>query len=484
VIGLAHRRLACSLRALLLLALAAAPTVAHAQTLKDSLEDHVREGIERSREKKQKKAKKKKKAREKKADAEPKPEPKADQAPAPSPPAEPSPPPEPVAPDPEPGAPSPTHEPPAADRVPALAPAQRAQSGPQVAISSAAVTPSGGAAAPEPDAGPKLPVRVLGKNLRLDVTVGVGYRGWVPQQYDVVDVDVGSYLTWNIDVKARLFGFLNLRRGYYESNGVSAPRTDEVAVAARIGSFAPKAVWLLGVLGVPINKAWEPQVRYESRAFETHAQPISDVCLVDRDAPEDATEACPGRTMGELKIISGFETFVAGVNYDHSKTGSPVVSEKAQKFPPLFFGIGLMQYRKPYQLNVDGFTLERYLFDARFRGAGLALGTELGGGLDNVFAEIDAQLGLGEVSLTDEITLNELVPDDQLIGYVQGTATLGYRLPLIRAAPTLIFVPAVKAGGASFFLVDTNTEEDETATSPSVNWDFLWTVQASLLIPF
>ena len=60
-----------------------------------------------------------------------------------------------------------------------------------------------------------------------------------------------------------------------------------------------------------------------------------------------------------------------------------------------------MQYRKPYQLNIDGFTLAQYLFDARFRGAGLALGTELGGGLDNFFAEVDAQLGLGEVSLTE-----------------------------------------------------------------------------------
>jgi hypothetical protein len=187
--------------------------------------------------------------------------------------------------------------------------------------------------------------------------------------------------------------------------------------------------------------------------------------------------------MEELKIISGFETFVAGVSYDHSKSGSPVLSAKAQKFPPIFFGVGLMQYRKPYQLNIGSYQVPDYLFDARFRGAGLALGTELGGGLDNYFAEIDAQLGLGEVSLTEDITLNELVPNDQLIGYLQGNVTLGYRLPLIRAAPTLVFVPAVKAGGATFFLVDTQTEQDETVTSPGVNWDFLWTVQASLLIP-
>jgi hypothetical protein len=179
---------------------------------------------------------------------------------------------------------------------------------------------------------------------------------------------------------------------------------------------------------------------------------------------------------------------VAGVRYDHSKSGSVVVEEKkSTKIPPIFFGVGLMQYRKPYQLTIDGFTLDDYLFDARFRGAGLALGTDLGGGLDNWFSGIDMQIGLGEASLTDKITLNELVPNGQLLGYVQGTAGLGYRLVLIHAAPTLVFVPEVHAGGATFFLVDTkshkSTSDSAESTSPNVNWDFLWSVQASLLIP-
>jgi hypothetical protein len=205
--------------------------------------------------------------------------------------------------------------------------------------------------------------------------------------------------------------------------------------------------------------------------------------VVPRDAPEDLQD-CVG-TMEDLKIISTFETFVAGVRYDHSKTGSVVVEQKGAKIPPIFFGIGLMQYRKPYQLNVDGFTLDDYLFDGRFRGAGLALGAELGGGLDRFFAEADMQLGIGEVSLTSDITLNELVPDDKLIGYFQGTAGVGYRWPIIRAAPTLILVPVAKLGGASFFLVDTAADESEmgTTTSPSVNWDLLWSVQISLLLP-
>jgi hypothetical protein len=424
---------------------------AHAQTLKDQLKEHVREGIEHSEEKH-----KPQPESEPKPDKEPEPEKKPEPKPAPK--AEKKP-----------------------DKKPETSPPDASGDGFQIAIGGDDVASD---AAPPKETGPKLPVRVFGKGFQLDVTLGLGYRGWYPQQYESADVDIGSYATWNIDVKAKLFGFLNLRRGYYESNGISGPRTDEAAVAAQIGGFVPKAVWLLGVLGVPISKMWEPQIRYESRAFATTAHPRTDVCVVDRKAPEDAMD-CPG-TMGDIKVISTFETLVAGVRYDQSKDNSPVVgSYVKRKIPPLFFGVGLMQYRKPYQLTIDGYTLAKYLFDARFRGAGLALGTDFGGGLDHFYSDIDVQLGLGEASLTDKITLNELVPNGQLLGYIQGMATLGYRWPIIRAAPTLILVPQASAGGATFFLVDTKSHEGDnaTSTSPNVNWDFMWALQVSLLIP-
>jgi hypothetical protein len=142
-----------------------------------------------------------------------------------------------------------------------------------------------------------------------------------------------------------------------------------------------------------------------------------------------------------------------------------------------------MQYRKPYQLTFDGVTLPEYLFDARFRGLGLAGGTEIGGGYFRFFGDIDVQLGLAEVSLTNSTTLNEIIPGDHMIGYVQGNAVLGYTWPLFNGPPTLILVPQVELGGASFFLFDTKvTEEEDGATLP-VNWDLLWTAQVSLMIP-
>jgi hypothetical protein len=401
---------------------------ARAQTMKEALKEHVREGVERSKERKRKKRETSQRAEQRV---------RGTQAPL-----------------------TEEHQP---TPAPEQAPPEPAPPEP---------------ARPDPDED-ALPIRVFGKNAQFDLSVGFGYHGWFPQQYRAADVEIGSYMTGSIELKAKLFGWLSLRRGRYESNQIAGPRTEQAVVAAQVGQYAPKAVWLLGILGVPISKAWEPQVRYEARAFETRATPTSSVCVVDRSAPEDAID-CPG-TRGELKITSSFETFVAGVRYDASKSGSPVLTQHGTTTPPLFFGIGLMQYRKPYQLTLDGFTLDDYLFDARFRGAGLAFATEFAGGIDEFFGEVDAQLGLGEVSLTDTLTLNELVPDGGLIGYLQGTATVGYRWAFIHGPPTLIFVPVIKAGGATFFMIDTHGDDDE-GVSPTLNWDFLWSVQATLLI--
>jgi hypothetical protein len=333
---------------------------------------------------------------------------------------------------------------------------------------------------PAADSGPQLPLRILGDNLRIDLQLGAGYRGWVPQQYPQVEVAVGSYWIWNIDVRAKLFKFLNLRRGYYESNGLSAPRTDEAAVAAQVGSYVPKAAWLLGVLGFPFFKIWEPIIRYESRAFHTEAIPKSPVCVVTPEVADDLS-TCEF-SEEPLEMISGFETLVIGVRYDKSKDPSATLIKRDEKLPPLTFGVGLMQYRKPYQVTLNEDTLEDLLFDGRFRGAGLAFGTEIAGGPDRFYATLDMQVGLGEVRLLQGLTLNSLAPEDWLIGYVQGNVTLGYHWPIVRAAPTLMLVPQVTGGGAFFFFFKPVQQEGEDADSETANWDFLWSVNASLVL--
>jgi len=188
------------------------------------------------------------------------------------------------------------------------------------------------------------------------------------------------------------------------------------------------------------------------------------------------------RSTTALRMTSGFETLVAGVRYDQSKESSPVLETRTSKLPPITFGIGLMSYRKPYQVNVNGNTLDGYLFDGQFRGAGIMLGTDVGAGPDEFFVNVDAQVGLGEVKLTKSLSLNSLAPEDWLMGYVQGNATVGYYLPLLRAAPTLMFVPKATLGGASFFFFKTRQRAGEMSDAASANWDLLWAVNALLIL--
>lgn len=319
----------------------------------------------------------------------------------------------------------------------------------------------------------------MGDFLRVDFKVDGAYRGWLPQQYDTAEVKVGGYYTYSIEVRGKLFKSVNLHRGYYESNALAAPRTDEAAVAAEVGAHLPKAAWLLAMVGVPISKAWEPIVRYESRAFNTTAAPKIPLCIVPRDASDDL-QNCP-RTMNTLRIVSAVETLTLGVRFDPSKSAGPVIGQSSlERVPPVFFGLGLMSYTKPYQVTVDGNTLGDYLFDGRFRGAGLALGTNIGGGVRQLFVDADVQVGLGQVQLTNRLTLNELTPDDWRIGYVQGTVTAGYRFVLVEGPPTIFFTPVLSGGGASFHFFRTSRGDREPARTPSLNWDFLWAVRAAL----
>jgi hypothetical protein len=142
----------------------------------------------------------------------------------------------------------------------------------------------------------------------------------------------------------------------------------------------------------------------------------------------------------------------------------------------------LMQYRKPYQVTLNDDTLEDLLFDGRFRGAGLAFGTEIAGGPNRFYANLDVQFGLGEVRLVQDLTLNSLAPEDWLMGYVQGNLTLGYHWPIMRGPPTLMLVPQLSGGGAVFFFFKPNQEQNENADAETANWDFLWSVNASLVL--
>jgi hypothetical protein len=352
---------------------------------------------------------------------------------------------------------------------------------------------SGESKEPEPaPAGPSIPQRVFGANLKLDPKLGGGLRGWIPARYPTVETSADTYYTWSVDVSGSFFRYINLHRGYYESNGISGPRHQGAAVAAEAAGYAKKAAWLLGVIGIPITKAWEPVIRYESRAFQTRAIPHQQVRIVPFNTSPDADLSTVPLTSSPLTMVSGFETFVVAMRYNQS--GEPAtVGQRRSALPPFYFGLGFTQYSKPYQVTVGDLVLDSVLFDARFRGAGLAFGFTLPSKPDSLILDASVQFGLGEVRLLDKLTLNELLPNapgrsglkapEWVIGYLEGDVSIGYLYTLLRTKPSVLVSAVANGGGARFAYIKTRSGEGESVNMPSLNWDFLWGLMGYVTIP-
>jgi hypothetical protein len=429
---------------------------ARAQSIRDSVQQHVTEGLDAGRERAKRKAAKKK-AEKKPASTEKKSAPEA-------------------------AKPTPLSRPravtPASERQhPAAAPQSSTAPG------AARDVTTGSAPAVPPEE--RLPLRVFGKNLELDAKVGAGVRGWYPEQYPLVSVDHASFFTWSLDLKAKILGFLRLHRGYYESNGLRGPRTQGAVLARDVGQLVPKAAWLLGTFGIPLSRRWETLVSYETRSFVTRARPSAPVAIVDRKTSADADLSTIPRSDQALEFVSGFETLVLGIRYFPERGNAGLVGDSTGPIPPMYLGVGFTQYSKPYQVHVGDDPLNEILFNGRFRGAGLAYGLATARKVERPYVTLDTQLGLGEVSLLEDLTVNELLPEDWLIGYLQGNVTLGYILPLMRTRPTPLLTGELSAGGATFFYFQVREGEDEGEAAPALplNWDVFWAVHVSLTLP-
>ena len=389
--------------------------------------------------------------------------------------------------------PSDPAEPPAKARPKKQAPRKRVpeRTAQQPRTADAATSPESTVAdAVEPDSPPAaedgLPRRIFGKNLQLDPKIGAGFRGWYPEQYPLVSIRHAGYYTWSLDLKAKFFGFLRLHRGYYESNGLKGPRTDGAVVARDVGKLVPKAAWLLGALGVPLSRRWETLVSYETRSFVTRARPSRPVAIVPRSTPAATDFGSLTRSDQPLEFVSGFETLVLGVRYSPDAPvggNSGVIGGTSGKFPPMYLGVGFTQYSKPYQVKVGSDALDELLFNGRFRGVGIATGLSVPRHLARPYVDADAQLGLGQVQLLDDLSLNELLPDDWLIGYLQGNVTLGYAWPVLKTKPTPILTGELSGGGATFFYFKTKEGNSEKPPALPLNWDFLWAVHVAFTLP-
>ena len=335
----------------------------------------------------------------------------------------------------------------------------------------------------EEDKGPKLPQRIFHRNFQIDPTVGVAYRGWRPQGYPDLEVRTESYFTMSLELQAMLFRVLRLHRGYYETNSIGAPRRPGVSIAAQAGKAAPKLLQVVGMLGVAdVRWVLEPMIRYETRAFETRVLPKRPVRIIPRSAdPDDDLTQYP-LEQTSLAMESGFETFVVGAIYNHDNVPGVIDSGSKGLVPPIYFGVGFTSFNKPYQVRVGDLVLEELVFDARFQGAGAAFGFDTKRKPDRFYGSFAGQLGLGEVELMRDYTLNQALPSSWMIGYFQGEAKLGYLHPLTRGKPTLLLGAEGQLGGSTFFYFKTINRDGESSTPP-LNWDILWGTRVFVTLP-
>jgi hypothetical protein len=333
----------------------------------------------------------------------------------------------------------------------------------------------------EPE-GPQLPHRVLIPELQLDPTVALAYRGWKPQNYPTLTVHTENAATVSVGVRMKLFSILTIDRMHYESNAFASPRRSGTGIAQDVGKTAPAAAWFLGQIGIPIKWVFKPIIRYEARAFESDVTPDRPVRLVPRSAKASDDLSTLPTVTETLRMSSAFETFVVALQYHHDNDPSGLIQTQGGSLPPIYFGVGLVSYKKPYMVRVGNLVLEDLLFDASFRGAGLAFGLETPQKPRRFFADFSGQVGLGEVQLTDSFTLNEALPKDWWIGYAQGDLTLGYLHPILATMPTLLGGISASIGGATFYYFKAFAQEGEQ-TVPPANWDVLWGARIFLTLP-
>lgn len=328
----------------------------------------------------------------------------------------------------------------------------------------------------------ELPYRIFGKKFQLDPTTGLAYRGWRPQSYQDIDVSSENTLTWHVGARAKLY-FVSISHAYYESNGIASPRRQGASVATRAASATPAAAWFLGAIGFPFDWVLEPIIRYEARAFQSTLTPQRPVRVIPHSASKNDDLTAFPATTAQLTMTSAFETFVIGLRYHHDNDPSGIITSESGSFPKLYFGVGFTQFSKPYQVRVGDAVLSELLFDAQLRGAGLALGLETGQKPESFFVDVSSQLGIGEVRLMDDYTVNETLPKGWLIGYAQGEVTAGYLHPLTRTRPTLLGGVAGSLGGATFFYFKPFTTSEEDKSTPALNWDLLWGLKAFIVVP-
>lgn len=325
------------------------------------------------------------------------------------------------------------------------------------------------------------PPRVIGENFQIDPQVGFGLRGWHTDDYPALTIQTQHYPQWYAGFNGIFFKRIRVFNAFYQSVGLKSPRNNGAVIAKAATKAAPGAATkALGMMGYDIKFVLIPMFRYEARSYEAKAVPNEPIRIIPFDASQDDDITEYELSQDEVYAVSTFETAILGMHYNDRIKGSDG-QFLPPKFLPFYFGVGLTQYRKPYQVTVGNSTLDELMFNARFRGAGLALGFDIAGGIDKLGINLAAQGGLGQIKLMEDYSLNQALPDDWFIGYLQGDLKVDYTMALLNTRPSLLLSPVASVGGTSFYYI--KKSGDSEVGAPLANWDLLWMAMARLIVP-
>jgi hypothetical protein len=304
--------------------------------------------------------------------------------------------------------------------------------------------------------------RVFGRPAYLDVSFQTRMQVWLPAQHPSVHLSAAPIRTFSIELAGGIAGLVSLHRLALETDGTSWIGSWRGTVAPSLGDPGASAAAALVMIGLPLLRLgsatwWEPIVRYEVSNYATTATPSRPICLVARGADTSVDPPACAPADGPLRMASRFESWLVGVHF--GRAGVPAFAD---------LGVDLVRQRKPYQINVDGRTLDDFLFDARFGGAGLGLGFGIGSdqGL-NVRGGV--HFGAAWVSLTDDLPLDDVLPAGWGVRYFRWDASLGYGLVLWKGPPSLQLRAAVDGSGSHF-----NYAREGSDETPSLSRDLFF----------
>lgn len=310
---------------------------------------------------------------------------------------------------------------------------------------------------------------LFGRQAFLDVSVAHRMQVWLPAQNPAVHLAAAPYRTFRLELRGGVDGLFSLHQLALETDGSTwvgwrGPAVSPAAGASGIGAAAALASIGLPFLRFGGARWWEPIIRYEVSSYATTATPSRPVCLVPPDGDTGADPPACDRTDGPLRMASRFESLVVGIQLA-SASGTFVNA-----------GVDVIRQRKPYQVNVDGRTLDDFLFDARFGGAGAALGFGVGGD-QGPSLRGGVHFGAAWVSLTNDLSLGDVLPAGWGLEYFRWSATLGYGHVLWKGPP-LVQLRAGLDGSGSYFIYT----RDDAEETPTLSRDLFFTGRLALVL--